>query len=266
MRGLRDQIQEGATRRFLEKRGFAGAFGVGLSLPETLDRAKARHDDVVHGVNAAQSQNADVGLAAAKHAAQLSLPGMGGMGASLQSLMHQAGSSASEGAMGGFGKSVGGLAGLPLGVLATGLGGALSDKLKGSLNPKAFGEKKDPLHMAASSAASSFGSALGAAGLDLLKDMAAKAMSAASSAGDQSARMAILQQLKHEDMVLSQADDKVLMEAFHTMTRFAPVLSTDKNMVRSFLRTSVMSGAGPDFTTIRLLADSERAVNGERGK
>jgi hypothetical protein len=97
--------------------------------------------------------------------------------------------------------------------------------------------------------------------------MAQKAMAAAGSIGDQAARNAILQLLKTEDPVLSQADDKTLMEAFHTMCRVAPVLSTDKNAVRSFLRQAVTSGSGGvDFTTIKLLAESERAVTGKRGE
>jgi hypothetical protein len=80
--------------------------------------------------------------------------------------------------------------------------------------------------------------------------------------GDASAREAIISNLKRTDSVLMNADDKTLMEAYHTMTRFAPVLSTDKNAVRSFLRQAVMSGSGPDYMSIKLLADSERAVTG----
>jgi len=105
--------------------------------------------------------------------------------------------------------------------------------------------------------------ALGTIGASLLKDMYAKAKSGFGSIGNDSARKAILEQLKHEDPVLSQADDNTLMGAFHTMSRFAPTLSTDKNAVRSFLRQAVMSGAGPDYMSIKLLAESERAVSGK---
>lgn len=105
--------------------------------------------------------------------------------------------------------------------------------------------------------------ALGTIGASLLKDMYAKARSAIGSIGSDSARKAILDQLKREDPVLAQADDNVLMGAFHTMARFAPTLSTDKNAVRSFLRQAVMSGAGPDYMSIKLLAESERAVSGK---
>lgn len=107
-------------------------------------------------------------------------------------------------------------------------------------------------------------SALGSLGASLLQDMYTKAKSAISSIGSDSARKAVLEQLKKEDPILSTASDAVLMESFHTMTRFAPTLSTDKNAVRSFLRQAVMGGTGPDFTTIKLLAESERAVTGKK--
>ena len=108
--------------------------------------------------------------------------------------------------------------------------------------------------------------ALGAVGASLLKDMYSKAKSSLGSVGNNTARKAIIDQLKKEDPVLNNSSDATLMEAYHTMVRFAPTLSTDKNAVRSFLRQSVMSGAGPDFTTIKLLADSERAVTGKTQK
>lgn len=120
--------------------------------------------------------------------------------------------------------------------------------------------------MGAGAAVQTFGKGLGEMGVELLRDIGAKAMSSVSSAGDTSAREAILSQLKTQDPVLSSADDKTLMEAYHTMTRFAPVLSTDKNAVRSFLRQAVMSGSGPDYMSIKLLADSERSVTGERSR
>jgi hypothetical protein len=250
MRGLREEIAASAARRFLEKRGFARALGVGLSLPETMERAHARHDQILHDVNAASNQNAGAGIkrAAAPPAGHGGGGGGGGKGGppSLMSPM----------------SALNQLLGAPV----AGVSGAIEQGIKNRLTPKSFGEHKDPMHMMASSAMSSFGGALGAAGVDLIKDMAAKAMAAAGHAGDAAARTAILQQLKKTDPVLAQADDKVLMESFHTMSRFAPVLSTDKNMVRSFLRQAVMSGSGPDFTTVKLLADSERAVTGERGR
>lgn len=111
-----------------------------------------------------------------------------------------------------------------------------------------------------------FGKEMGISGANLLRDIAAKAREAVGRPGDDAARKAIIDHLKKNDTVLANADDKTLMEAYHTMSRFAPVLSTDKNAVRSFLRQAVMSGAGPDYMSIKLLADSERAVTGEKDK
>ena len=116
------------------------------------------------------------------------------------------------------------------------------------------------LHLGGAAAAAT----LGLVGKGLLEDMMSKAKSAIGSIGNNNARKAIVDQLKKEDPVLNNSSDATLMDAYHTMVRFAPTLSTDKNAVRSFLRQSVMSGAGPDFTTIKLLADSERAVTGKK--
>jgi hypothetical protein len=114
--------------------------------------------------------------------------------------------------------------------------------------------------------AAGFGKEMGISGANLLRDIAAKAREAVGRPGDDATRKAIIGELKKNDTVLANADDKTLLEAYHTMSRFAPVLSTDKNAVRSFLRQAVMSGAGPDYMSIKLLADSERAVTGEKDK
>jgi hypothetical protein len=115
----------------------------------------------------------------------------------------------------------------------------------------------------AGGALAAFGKELGSMGAGLLRDMASKAQAAVGSVGENAARKAIVDQLKKEDPVLAQAQDKTLMEAYHTMVRFAPQLSTDKNAVRSFLRQAVMSGAGPDYMAIKLLADAERSVTSQ---
>lgn len=140
--------------------------------------------------------------------------------------------------------------------------GNLNQMIQDRLFEKQLGDRQDTAALLAGSAAKSFGSEIGKAGVGLLKDMANKAVDAVSGIGNTSAREAIIGELKRTDAVLSQADNHQLMEAYHTMVRFAPTLSTDKNAVRSFLRQSVMSGAGPDFMTIKHLADSERAVTG----
>lgn len=115
----------------------------------------------------------------------------------------------------------------------------------------------------AGGALAAFGKELGSMGAGLLRDIAAKAQSTIGSVATGAAQQAILQQIKAEDSVLAEADDQALMEAYHTMTRFAPTLSTDKNAVRSFLRQAVMNGTGPDYASIKLLADAEHAVTGK---
>ena len=162
------------------------------------------------------------------------------------------------------GKALGGghILGAPGGGVASGLSKMIERKLFG----REFGEQRDPLHMGGTAAVTQFGKEMGTTGANLLRDIANKAMEAAGHAGDSSAREAIISNLKRTDSVLANADDKTLMEAYHTMARFAPVLSTDKNAVRSFLRQAVMSGSGPDYMSIKLLADSERAVTGEKDK
>lgn len=148
----------------------------------------------------------------------------------------------------------------PLQGVASGISGGIGESIKRLLLGREFGERKDPLHMGGSAAISAFGKEMGTTGANLLRDIANKAMETVNHAGDESARHAILGGLKQNDPVLSAADDKTLMEAYHTMTRFAPTLSTDKNAVRSFLRQAVMSGSGPDYMSIRLLADAEHSV------
>lgn len=150
----------------------------------------------------------------------------------------------------------------PLQGVASGISGGIGESIKRLFLGREFGERKDPFHMGGSAAISAFGKEMGTTGANLLRDIANKAMETVGHAGDESARHAILGDLKQNDPVLSAADDKTLMEAYHTMTRFAPTLSTDKNAVRSFLRQAVMSGSGPDYMSIRLLADAERSVTG----
>ena len=178
------------------------------------------------------------------------------------------GGAARGGAVEGVGKGTSAMTALPLAGLAQGLGGVGSEGLKRLFFGRELGERKDPMSLMGTQAASGlgagFGKEMGSMGAKLLADMASKAMSAMGSMGDSSARDAIIKQLKREDPILAEADDKTLMEAYHTMTRFAPVLSTDKNAVRSFLRQAVMNGAGPDYASIKLLADSERAVTGKK--
>lgn len=150
--------------------------------------------------------------------------------------------------------------------LGKGVVGIPLEMLKRKIFAPEFGEQKDPMHMGASKAIEAFGSEIGKSSAGLLRDIANKAINAVDHIGDNAARQAILGDLKKSDSVLANSDNRTLLDAYHTMTRFAPTLSTDKNAVRSFLRQAVMAGSGPDYMSIKLLADAERAVTGEKDK
>lgn len=100
--------------------------------------------------------------------------------------------------------------------------------------------------------------------VDATKDIVGKAYSSAKDTLTLSpTRTAIFETLRAEDPDLASADSNALSEAYHTMTRFAPTLSTDKNAVKSFLRTVATSPeGGTDFNTIKLLAEAENAIHG----
>lgn len=53
---------------------------------------------------------------------------------------------------------------------------------------------------------------------------------------------------------------EIAKEAFGTMTRFAPSLSTDPNAVRSFLREAMIGGAGVNYATIKNLVETEKTI------
>lgn len=78
-------------------------------------------------------------------------------------------------------------------------------------------------------------------------------------------RHKIFDALKKEDMDIGNADNKTLMEAYHTMTNIAPILSTDKNAVKSVLRLAATSGGGLDFMTIKGIADAENSIRKVQG-
>jgi len=102
--------------------------------------------------------------------------------------------------------------------------------------------------------------------VDLTKDVVSKGYETMQDSLSLSpVRSALFETLKAEDPDLAGADNNTLMEAYHTMSRFAPTLSTDKNAVKSFLRTVATSPeGGTDFNTIKLLAEAENAIRGPR--
>jgi hypothetical protein len=252
---LAELVGQHAAERYAVKRGFLLPLVAGFAAGEAGQHGMGTYRKTRAQMDAATHQQLAPDVA---KKASFSMPGAGQNPAA--NFAQGAGAAAGKGVSSGISD----MAGLPLAGLANGLSGAMGKGLDRMFFGREFGERKDPAHMMGSAAIGSFGKGLGDLGVQLLQDIASKAVAAVGNAGQNSARQAILQQLKTEDPVLSNADDRVLMEAYHTMSRFAPVLSTDKNAVRSFLRQAVMSGSGADFTTIKLLADSERAVTGEK--
>lgn len=74
-------------------------------------------------------------------------------------------------------------------------------------------------------------------------------------------RKMILHQLRQEDDTIKSMPVKTVMEAYHSMSKIAPRLSTDKNAVRSFLRSVAVSPEGGiDWNTMKGLADAEVSV------
>lgn len=142
------------------------------------------------------------------------------------------------------------------------LGGGFGQLLPGLL-AAALEHKPGPSEMMGNEFMKGTGKELSSMAGDLVRSLASRAGGAISSMGDASARKAILMQLKKEDPVIARADDKLLMEAFDTMVKFAPTLAKDKNAVRAYLREAVLSGTGPNYATIKMLADAERSVRGE---
>jgi hypothetical protein len=282
---LKDLLELGARegmRRYVEKRaGVMLPLAVGAMVPGIVHKAMDRVHSTEH-----QLEHGDTPKTAAlppwlamplAQFAQSPGKAMKGLGSAAMGAAGHTASRAGREMMGsgmnfedpkpsGLKGSFSELGASPVSGVAGGISGGISEMIKRKMLGKEFGEKKDPFHMGAGAAVQSFGKEMGSSGANLLRDIANKAMEAAGHAGDSSAREAIIGDLKRTDSVLAGADDATLMEAYHTMTRFAPVLSTDKNAVRSFLRQAVMSGAGPDFMSIKLLADSERAVTGGKEK
>lgn len=76
-------------------------------------------------------------------------------------------------------------------------------------------------------------------------------------------RRAIVQEITKTDPVVQTYEKEqpgVSEQAFQTMARFAPELSTDPNVVQAFLRNAAMTGGVLDHATVKGLADAEAAV------
>ena len=259
---ITEVVAREAQRGFLEKRALHPALiSTALQVPGIADHALSRYRGAWQQLEDANHQPLGTPIHGVKHAAPYSGP------------MPPPGQPPSAGwfAGGGGAAPKPGISDIIQNMLlqtgAKGLGSLATEGAKRLFAPSpSFMERKDVPAVLGQQAIQAIGKGVSEAGVNLLKDMASKAMSAIAHSGDDAARKAILQQLRMEDSVLAEADDKLLMEAYHTMVRFAPTLSTDKNAVRNFLREAVMTGSGPNFATIKLLGETERTVTGQGRK
>jgi len=139
------------------------------------------------------------------------------------------------------------------------VGEALSYTLSKKLFPL---EKRIKLpDIMAESAAKQFAGELG----KNLANVAAHGVSGLVGSALSSSGKAIIEQIKKTDPIIASADNKLLQSAYNTMASVAPTLSKDINAVRSFLREVAMSGTGPDYGTIKQLADAERTIKQSKG-
>ena len=83
---------------------------------------------------------------------------------------------------------------------------------------------------------------------------------------DSHKRKSILEQLRNEDPLIKKIPMKQALEAYHTMVEASPILSKDKNAVKSYLRSVAMAPeGGVDWNTIKGLADTESSLRKAKG-
>jgi len=71
----------------------------------------------------------------------------------------------------------------------------------------------------------------------------------------------IIKDLKKNDEIIRDADSKMVDSTYRTMTNFAPLLAADENAAKSFIRTTIQSGADhPGFNVLQAVTDAERSV------
>ena len=82
-------------------------------------------------------------------------------------------------------------------------------------------------------------------------------------------REAIFQHLIQHDPVIAQYEASQpgsAARAFMSMSRFAPELSTDPNVVTSFLRETAQTGGTLNHVMIKQLAEAEAAIQSAKGE
>lgn len=151
------------------------------------------------------------------------------------------------------GKGVGAFAGEALKPSAAGLGYALQKQLF----PNVMDRIGAPDALA-ESAVKEFGKQTGTMASNLVQGVVGGGMDAgreAMSWGPK--RKQIYERLMATDPVISRADPEMVLQAYHTMKRFAPLLSTDPATVQSFLREAVVHDGALNYNTIGALAKAE---------
>jgi hypothetical protein len=79
----------------------------------------------------------------------------------------------------------------------------------------------------------------------------------------------VFQQVTQSDPILAKAmhdTPEIVMDAYNSIKRFAPTLTVDTNALRNFLRQAVALGGQLDPMSIKLLAETEKAVRQSRGQ
>jgi hypothetical protein len=94
----------------------------------------------------------------------------------------------------------------------------------------------------------------------LLGDIAKKAK---KNMVDDPKRAQIFAHLVKTDDIIGSADKRSLLEAYDSMAKFAPTLSTNLSATKSFLREAAQHDGGIDYMTIKGLGQAERAVTGK---
>jgi hypothetical protein len=82
-------------------------------------------------------------------------------------------------------------------------------------------------------------------------------------------REAIFEHLVRHDPVIAQyeaSNPGSAARAFMTMSRFAPELSTDPNVVTSFLRETAQTGGTMNHVMVKQLAEAEAAIQSAKGE
>ena len=115
-----------------------------------------------------------------------------------------------------------------------------------------------------------WGSALKGVGESAIKAVAASATDALIGAvkrrvANPAQAEMIFEDLRRTDEIISQMEEDKFFDAKRTILRTAPLLSEDKNAVRSVLRVAAQSEGGMDYQTIAGLARAEADLKKSMG-